>query len=181
MSTSNPPKSFDLKRCLSLLPAEPGVYIMKDRKGKIVYIGKSVNLRSRVRSYFSGGDKRRFVKHLPRILSDIEVIVTANGEDALELESSLIRRHRPRFNVVIKRAGVWLRLDKTVEWPRVELCYSPEQDEATYFGEYPSKRVAQGTMEFLERHFQLRTCDDLAMKHRTKPCFQHQIKRCLAP
>jgi excinuclease ABC subunit C len=172
---------YDYQARLTTIPHEPGVYLMKDRRGTIIYIGKSVDLRARVRSYFNGGDPRPFVQHLPKVLGDIEILVTDSGEEALRLEAALIRQHLPRYNIAIKRHGVWLRLDERDPWPRVQITRRPEPDGARYFGEYPTGRSAWATTQLLERHFLLRTCDDAAMKLRSRPCLQHQIKRCLAP
>lgn len=178
---ATPAKLYDHKKRLETIPQEPGVYLMKDRRDKIIYIGKSINLRARVRSYFSGSDPRPFVQHLPRVLGDIEILVTETEEEALQLEAALIRRHLPRYNIKIARSGVWLRLDLRQPWPRVELARYPQNDGARYFGEYTSGRSAWRTMQLLERHFLLRTCDDSTMSHRSRPCMQYQIKRCLAP
>ncbi len=172
---------YDYAERLKTIPHEPGVYIMKDRRDKIVYIGKSINLRNRVRSYFSGQDKRPFVKHLPKLLGDIEIIITETDEAALQLEGRLIRHHLPRYNIAIKRQGVWLRLDLREDWPRIKVVRRPEQDGARYFGEYPSGGSVHRTTQLLERYFMLRTCEDGEFRNRVRPCMQHQIKRCLAP
>jgi excinuclease ABC subunit C len=140
-----------------------------------------VDLKARVRSYFSGGDKRPFVKRLPGLLGDIEIIVTQTDEEAWRLEASLIRRHRPKYNIAIAREGVWLRLDPKGFWPTLGVVRRPERDGARYFGEYASWQKAYSIRDLVDRYFQLRTCDDATLRNRVRPCLQYQIKRCLAP
>lgn len=175
------PAPFDIEARLKTLPRAPGVYIMKDRAGAIIYVGKSVNLRQRVRSYFRGGDPRPFVRRLPRLLGDIETIVTETEFEALRLEASLIRGHRPRYNVALMDDSLWVRVDVTKAWPTVEVVRKVKQDGARYFGQYPSASAARRTTELINRNFLLRTCSDSEMKRRERPCIQYQIKRCLAP
>ncbi len=175
------PAPFDIEARLKAIPQAPGVYIMKDRKGEIIYVGKSINLKARVRSYFRGGDTRSFVKRLPRLLGDIETIVTGNEFQALRLEASLIRGHRPKFNVALMNDSLWLRIDPRVPWPTVDVVREVANDGARYFGEYPSGGAARRSTELLTRHFMLRTCSDAEMARRDRPCLQYQIKRCLAP
>ncbi len=175
------PVSFDIEARLKTIPKAPGVYIMKDRQGTIIYVGKSINLRQRVRSYFRGGDPRPFVKRLPKLLGDIETIVTASEFEALRLEASLIRGHRPRYNVALMDDSLWLRIDVTNPWPMVQVVRKVERDGARYFGQYPSASAARRTTELLNRQFLFRTCSDQELKSRDRPCLQYQIKRCLAP
>jgi excinuclease ABC subunit C len=102
-------------------PTQPGVYVMKNLKGKIVYIGKATNLKSRLRSYFTGGDPRPFVRRLARVLGDVETILTANEKEAVLLENRLIKAHQPAYNVSARDKILVLRIDTQVEWPRVEV------------------------------------------------------------
>ena len=111
----------DLQDKLDHLPSGPGVYLMKDREGRIVYVGKAVNLRSRVRSYFNrAGDSRAFVPLLEELLGDIETILTPSEKEALILENTLIKKHKPRFNVMLRddKSFISLRLDKTQGLPQ---------------------------------------------------------------
>ncbi|MDW8280604.1 MAG: excinuclease ABC subunit UvrC [Myxococcales bacterium] len=173
-----------LKELLERLPAEPGVYLMKDKKGRVLYVGKAQNLRARVRSYFArGSDGRAFVRLLDRLVADIETIVTGNEKEALLLENNLIKQHRPRFNVklVDDKNYLVLRLDMRADYPRLEVTRRIRDDGARYFGPYHSATACRQTLEVVNRHFKLRTCTDQVMRSRRRPCLQYQIKRCDAP
>jgi excinuclease ABC subunit C len=175
---------FDFAACLALIPHEPGCYLMKDHKGKIIYIGKAKDLKNRVRNYFQpSGDPRPFVKRLPQLLSQIETIITSNEKEALILENTLIKLHKPRYNVMLKddKHYLSLRIDPEQRWPRVEVVRRPKQDHALYFGPYDSATAIRKTLQVLNKFFMLRTCPDSILEHRTRPCLQYQIKRCLGP
>ncbi len=165
------------------LPDLPGVYVMRDRKGTIVYVGKARRLRVRVRQYFNGTDTRHFIPFLSGLLGDIETVVTSNDKEALLLENNLIKKHRPRFNVKLRddKQFLVLRLDPKAQWPRLELVRRMRQDGANYFGPYHSANSARHTLRVVNRYFKLRTCTDYTLAHRSRPCLQHQIGRCPAP
>ncbi len=180
------PRAHSLEELLEIverLPLEPGVYIMRDRKGRVVYVGKARKLRNRVRQYFNGHDTRDFVPQLGRVLGDIETVVTANDKEALLLENNLIKQHRPRFNVKLRddKQYLVLRLDTRADWPRLEVVRNYAKDGALYFGPYHSASRARATLRVVNRHFQLRTCTDHVLNSRTRPCLQYQIGRCPAP
>jgi excinuclease ABC subunit C len=170
---------------LSRIPTSPGVYLMKDKKGRVIYVGKAKDLRARVRSYFRGGDERPFVVlgHLGRLIGDIETVVVNNEKEALLLENNLIKQHQPRFNVKLTddKNYLVLRIDPRKSWPRVEVGRKIADDDARYFGPYHSATSARETLRLINRHFQLRTCTDHVLAQRTRPCILHQIKRCPAP
>src|SRR5258706_2810473 len=170
---------------LETLPAQPGCYLFKDKKGVIVYVGKAKSLRSRVRSYFqqSSSDDRPFIPLLQRTLGDFETIVTASEKEAAILEDSLIKEHRPRYNVKLRddKSYLCLRIDTSHPWPRVEPVRRPSPDGARYFGPYHSATAARRTLHLVNKHFQLRTCSDQELGQRKRPCLQYQIRRCLAP
>ncbi len=173
-----------LREVLDRIPAEPGVYLMKDKKGRVVYIGKAASLRARVRSYFTrSGDTRAFVSLLGRLLSDVETVVTNNEKEALLLENNLIKKHQPRFNVNLRddKNYLVLRLDPRLDYPRLEVVRRIGTDGARYFGPYHSATSARETLTVVNRHFKLRTCSDHVMASRRRPCLQYQIKRCDAP
>ncbi len=173
-----------VQKILETLPTEPGVYLMKDRKGRVIYIGKASSLRARVRSYFNrGGDGRAFIAHLDKLLGDIETIVTNNEKEALLLENTLIKQHQPRFNVKLTddKNYLVLRLDARLKFPRLEVRRKIGEDGAKYFGPYHSATSCRHTLQVVNRHFKLRTCTDHVMRTRKRPCLQHQIKRCDAP
>lgn len=179
-----PPRKT-LAEILESIPAAPGVYIMKDRRGKTVYIGKAAVLRNRVRQYFqaASGDNRDFVPLLEGIVGDIETVITSNEKEALLLENTLIKKHQPRFNVNLKddKNFLVLRLDPEGEWPRLEVVRRLGEDGAYYFGPYHSATSCRETLRVVNRHFQLRTCTDHVLHNRRRPCLQYQIKRCPAP
>lgn len=162
---------------------------MRDRKGKIVYVGKAKNLNHRVRSYFNeSGDARAFIAILPKILSVIETIVTENEKEALILENTLIKVHKPKFNIRLKddKSFLSLKVNFNSKWPRVEVIRSRSQDRKKkknerLFGPFHNAKSIRQTLGILNRYFQLRTCPDSVLNSRIRPCLQHQIKRCPAP
>ncbi|NNK43843.1 MAG: excinuclease ABC subunit UvrC [Myxococcales bacterium] len=173
------------QRKLDKLPASPGVYVFRGVDGKALYVGKARSLRSRVRSYFQPGssDVRAFVRRLERELVDIETFVTHTDKEAALLENQLIKSHQPRYNVKLRddKEYLSLRLDAKRPWPRLEVVRRPKPDGAQYFGPYHSATAARQTLRLVNRYFQLRTCTDTEFRKRSRPCLQHQIKRCPAP
>jgi excinuclease ABC subunit C len=173
-----------LEEKLERLPAEPGVYLMKDARGEVIYVGKAVNLRSRVKSYFGrSSDTRAFVPILEGVLHDVDTVLVSNEKEALLLENELIKRHQPRFNVLLKddKNFICLRLDPAAEWPRLEVVRHFKRDGALYFGPYASASSIRETLRTINRYFQLRTCSDHTLHHRKRPCLLYQIGRCPAP
>src|SRR5580692_12372151 len=170
---------------LASLPAAPGVYLFKDKKGVVVYVGKAKSLRSRVKSYFQAGgsDDRYFIPLLQHSLGDLDTIVTSTEKEATILENNLIKEHRPRFNVKLRddKDFLCLRLLAGHPWPRLDIVRRPNPDGARYFGPYHSATSARRTLHLVNKHFQLRTCGDAELAARRRPCLQFQIKRCPAP
>ena len=165
-------------------PTSPGVYLMRDKKGVVVYVGKAGNLRARLRSYFArSGDERFFVKLLDHVLGDIEVVLTQTATEALLVEDQLIKTHQPRFNVKLKddKNFLNLRLSAAHAFPRLEVVRKRKKDGARYFGPYASATSIRRTLRLVNRHFQLRTCTDSQFDNRSRPCLEFQIKRCPAP
>jgi len=165
------------------LPTRAGVYLFKDRRGTVIYVGKAVNLRARVRQYLAGADGRAMVPYLVRQAADVEVVVTDTEKEALLLENHLIKRHRPRYNVKLRDDANFLhvRIDPRRRWPRVELVRRIADDGARYFGPYASASKARSALAFLQRAFPLRTCTDQVLASRDRPCLLHQMHRCVAP
>ncbi|MEO8800988.1 MAG: excinuclease ABC subunit UvrC [Polyangiaceae bacterium] len=172
---------------LQSLPAQPGCYLFKDKKGEVVYVGKAKSLRSRVRSYFQEGssDNRIFIPILLRTIGDLETIVTLTEKEAAILENTLIKEHRPRYNVKLRddKDYLCLRIGTDHPWPRLTPVRgrSMKKDGARYFGPYHSATAARRTLHLINKHFQLRTCSDSELENRRRPCLQYQIKRCPAP
>lgn len=168
---------------LENLPNTPGVYLMKDAKGRIFYVGKAKKLRDRIRSYALGTDTRRFVALLDVFLHDLEVVLVHSEKEALLLENELIKAHQPRFNVKLTddKRFLCLRLDVRQPYPRLQVVRRFAKDGARYFGPYHSASAIREALRIINRHFQLRTCTDQVMRNRSRPCLQYQIKRCPAP
>ena len=175
----------ELTQKLEGLPHRPGVYLMKDREGRVLYVGKAVDLSNRVRSYFQAGssDTRPFVALLDRLLFDLETVVVSTEKEALFLENELIKKHRPRFNVQLRddKNFLCLRLDRSHPYPRLETVRRPRKDGARYFGPYASAGSIRETLRVVNRFFQLRTCADHVLENRRRPCLLYQIGRCPAP
>ncbi|MCU0692421.1 MAG: excinuclease ABC subunit UvrC [Polyangiaceae bacterium] len=170
---------------LDTLPTRPGCYLFKDKEGIVIYVGKATSLRSRVRSYFQEGgtDTRAMLPHLLRAVTDVDTVVTATEKEATILEDSLVKQHKPRFNVKLRddKSYLSLRLDPSQAYPRLELVRRPSPDGARYFGPHHSATSARRTLNFINKHFHLRTCSDAELSARKRPCLQYHIKRCPAP
>jgi len=173
-----------LREKLDSLPEAPGVYLMKDRRGAVVYVGKAVNLRSRVRSYF-GRDRgeRPLLRYLVAQVADLDTLVTTTEKEALILENNLIKRHRPRYNVRLKDEKTYLslRLERKHPFPRFTLVRRAREDGARYFGPYASAAAARHTLKLVYRAFGIRSCSDGVFANRSRPCLYYQIGQCLAP
>jgi excinuclease ABC subunit C len=172
-----------LKEKMTSAPRSPGVYIMKDTQGKVIYVGKANDLKSRISSYFTGKDTRPMAPFLMSRVSDIEFITTSTEKEALILENNLIKRHRPRYNVNLRDDKTYyhLSLDPTEKYPRLQLVRKRLNNAALYFGPYPSGLAAKETLKFVQQIFPLRSCRNRDFKLRPRPCLEHQIGRCLAP
>lgn len=169
---------------LGSLPSGPGVYLMKDRDGAVIYVGKAVNLRNRVRSYFTRNtDSRAFIPLLEDLVGDVDTVLVTNEKEALLLENELIKKHKPRFNVQLRddKNFICLRLDRHHPYPRLEVVRRFKKDGARYFGPYSSASSIRETLRIINRYFQLRTCSDHALENRRRPCILYQIGRCPAP
>jgi len=177
------PMNESLLNMVNNAPAAPGVYLMKDREGKVIYVGKANNLKSRLRAYSRGADSRYMVPFLVSRVHAVECIVTESEKEALILENTLIKEHRPRYNVIFRDDKTYfsIRIDLTGSFPRFQLVRRPKKDGAKYFGPYPSSASAKETLRFLQSTFPLRTCSDQELKSRTRPCLEFEIRRCLAP
>jgi len=177
-------EALTLEEKLRNLPTAPGVYLHKDDAGKIIYVGKAKNLRSRVRSYFqSGRGHDRKTRELVRRIVDLEFIVTDTEVEALVLESNLIKQHKPRYNVLLKDDKQYPHLKLTVSeaFPRVMITRRIQRDGALYFGPYLPASLARRTIDLINRTFQLRTCDIEIDGRLPRPCLEYHIKRCLGP
>ncbi len=172
-----------LKEKMTSAPRSPGVYIMLDAPGKVIYVGKANDLKSRIASYFTGNDTRPMAPFLMARVHDIEFITTSTEKEALILENNLIKKHRPRYNVILRDDKTYyhLSLDPAEKYPRLQLVRKRLQNTALYFGPYPSGLAARETLRFVQQVFPLRTCRNRDFQLRARPCLEYQIGRCLAP
>ncbi len=156
---------------------------MKDQAGEVIYVGKAKNLRSRVRSYFRGGDGRFQISFLMRRVQEIDTIVTDTEEQAFLLERDLITKYKPRYNIRLKddKAYLNIRIDLNQAWPRLELVRKIEQDGAKYFGPYTFSHELKSVLDLIKKIVPLRTCSNTVFYNRQRPCLEYQIKRCPGP
>ena len=173
-----------LKERLDSLPTRPGVYLMKDVAQKVVYVGKAINLRNRVRSYFhaTGGHTRK-VRRLVEHIDDFEFIVTDSELEALILECNLIKKHRPRFNVRLKddKRYPYIKITVQEDYPRIYTVRRMQSDGARYFGPYTSSKAVHQTMELLRKLFPYLTCKREITGQDKRPCLYYHIGRCAGP
>ena len=166
------------------LPREPGVYLFKDAKGQVIYVGKAKELRTRVTSYLrEGADDRHQIQFLLARAESLDYMVTETEQEALILENNLIKKHRPRYNIFLRddKTYVNIRLNTDHPFPRLTIVRRPRKDKATYFGPYASAGSVRSTLRMLGRAFPLRTCSDSQLAARKRPCLYYYIKRCPAP
>lgn len=166
------------------IPTNPGVYLYKDKGGRIIYVGKARNLKNRVYSYFRPDNQltaktRAMMSHA----ESIEFLTTNTEKEALLLEASLIKKHRPHYNIVLRddKQYILFRIAVKTPYPRLEVVRKVKKDGAHYFGPFTSSQAAKETWKTLHGVFPLRRCTDKAMKNRVRPCLYHHIGLCLAP
>src|SRR5438034_10730516 len=171
---------------LKRLPTKPGVYLFRDARGEVLYIGKAKSLRSRVRSYFQAGrgDTRTSIPQLVNRVADLEVIVTGTEAEALHLEQNLVKRHRPPFNVRLRDDKSFPYIAVTVEddYPRVMFTRERHRRGVVYFGPYANAKKVRETLDVLNRVFPYRPCEGPQPgRHSGIPCLDYHIERCHAP
>jgi excinuclease ABC subunit C len=177
-------KFDELKELIKEYPVLSGVYLMKSAQDKIIYVGKAKNLRNRVRSYFTDSkDHTPKTRFLVQNINHIEYIITKTEVEAFLLEASLIKKHRPKYNIRLRddKSYPYIRLTWNEEFPRLYLSRKVKKDGSLYFGPYTSGGAVFGTIRFLNRTFKIRDCTDAMLKSRKRPCMTHQIGRCTAP
>ncbi len=173
-----------VKEQLARLPTSPGVYLMKDAGGNILYVGKAANLRNRVRSYF--GQSQKLSPKLERMVSrvgDIDFFVTASEQEALVLELNLIKRHRPYYNARLKddKSFPYLKIDLGEDWPRVQITRRLAEDGSRYFGPFASARSVRQALKVVKEIFPFRSCSITITGTLPRPCLEYDIHRCAAP
>jgi excinuclease ABC subunit C len=178
-----PVSPFDAKSYVDALPSRPGVYRMLDAEGAILYVGKARNLKSRVGSYFQPSNVQPKVQALVAKTAGMEVTITSSDTEALLLEFNLIKKHRPRFNVVLRddKSFPYVHLETAHDFPRLNFYRGSRKEAGRFFGPYPSAGAVRETLQQLQKLFRLRNCEDLYFANRSRPCLQYQIERCTAP
>ncbi len=177
-------QSIDLDKKLSMVSSEPGVYLIKDARGKIIYIGKAGNLKKRIGSYFSRQAQLDIkTRALVGKISTFETIITRTEKEALILESNLIKRHKPRYNVILKDDKRYpsLRLDINSPYPNLTIVRKIKKNGSIYFGPFTSSNAVRETLKIINKTFKLRKCKTKEFKKRSRPCLNFQIKACFAP
>jgi len=181
--------SDHLMEKLSDVSTGPGVYLMKDAGGEIIYVGKALNLKKRLSSYFTGADSNRQQQTnlktglLIKKITSFETIITGTEKEALILESNLIKKHRPRYNVILKDDKRYpsLRLDVKSPYPKLAIVRKTGNDDAIYFGPFASSQAIRRTLRLIHKTFRLRKCKTVNLKKRTRPCLNFQMGTCLGP
>ena len=174
----------ELRAQVAALPAKPGVYTFRDQSGKVIYVGKAANLRSRVRSYF--GSPRSLegkTRKLSARIAALEIVTTRTEQDALHLEATLVKRHQPLFNVRLKddKHYPYLKVDVDSPWPRVTITRRVQNDGARYFGPYASAKSVRTSLDLVKKLFPWRSCDKEITGSDPRPCLDYYIRRCIAP
>lgn len=172
---------FDIEAELKKLPEKPGVYIMRDKNDNIIYVGKAISLKNRVKSYFRKTDKTQRIKKMVSLIDHFEYIVVDNEAEALILECNLIKKNRPKFNVLLKddKTYPYIKIDMSTDFPNVYITRKLKNDGSKYFGPYANPGAAKEMLNFIKQKYKIRQCRTL--KIRTRPCLNYHIQRCLAP
>ena len=172
---------FDIEEELKKLPNKPGVYLMHDKDDNIIYVGKAVILKNRVRQYFRKNNKTTRIEKMVSLIDHFEYIVVESEDEALILECNLIKKYRPKFNVLLKddKSYPYIKVDIKSDYPGVFMTRRILNDGAKYFGPYPSVSNAKEMVNFIKEKFQIRQCKNF--KNRDRACLNYHIKKCLAP
>ena len=172
---------FNIEEELKKLPNKPGVYVMRDKDDNIIYVGKAVSLRNRVRQYFRKNDRTARIEKMISLIDHFEYIVVDNEAEALILECNLIKKNRPKFNVLLKddKTYPYIKIDLKSDYPGVFITRRVINDGSKYFGPYANPGAAREMVDFIKQRYKIRQCKTL--KPRTRPCLNYHINRCLAP
>ena len=172
---------FNIEEELKKLPKEPGVYLMKDKDDKIIYVGKAVNLKNRVSSYFRKTNKTERILKMVSLIDHFEYIVVSNEAEALILECNLIKENRPKYNVLLKddKSYPYIKIDVKSDFPNVMITRRVVNDGSKYFGPYANPGAAKEMVNFIKQKYKIRQCRNF--KSNTRACLNYHIKRCLAP
>jgi excinuclease ABC subunit C len=173
----------DIKSFLASLSHHPGVYQMLDAKGEVIYVGKAKDLKKRITSYFSTRVKDTKTLSLIKHIHDIQITVTHTENEAVILECNFIKKHRPRYNILLRddKSYPYILITDQHAYPRIDLYRGPRKKNGLYYGPYPSAQAVREAISLLQKLFKLRTCRDTYFNARTRPCLLYQIDRCTAP
>ena len=172
---------FNIEEELKKLPGKPGVYIMHDKDDKIIYVGKAISLKNRVRQYFRKTNKTKRIQNMVSLIDHFEYIVTDNEAEALILECNLIKKNMPKFNVLLKddKTYPYIKVNIKAEYPDVYITRRILNDGAKYFGPYANSGSAKEMVEYIKSKFKIRQCK--SFKYKDRPCLNYHIKKCMAP
>ena len=172
---------FNIEEELKKLPNKPGVYVMRDKDDNIIYVGKAISLKNRIRQYFRKTNKTERIKKMVSLIDHFEYIVVDNEAEALILECNLIKKNRPKFNVLLKddKTYPYIKIDVKSDFPGVFMTRRVVNDGSKYFGPYANPGSAKEMIDFIKGKYKIRQCK--VLKERTRPCLNYHIGRCLAP
>lgn len=172
---------FDIEKELKKLPDKPGVYIMHDKNDKIIYVGKAINLKRRVTSYFRKTNKTKRIQNMVALIDHFEYIVVENEAEALILECNLIKKNMPKFNVLLKddKTYPYIKINVKDDYPGVYITRRAINDGSKYFGPYANSGSAKEMVDFIKEKFKIRQCK--SFKYKDRPCLNYHIKKCFAP
>ena len=172
---------FNIEEELKKLPNKPGVYVMRDKNDTIIYVGKAISLKNRVRQYFRKNNKTARIEKMVSLIDHFEYIVVDNEAEALILECNLIKKNRPKFNVLLKddKTYPYIKIDVKSDYPGVFITRRVINDGSKYFGPYANPGAAKEMIDFIKQKYKIRQCRTL--KNRERPCLNYHINRCLAP
>jgi excinuclease ABC subunit C len=178
-----PTDAFDIEAFIATLTSRPGVYRMLDAAGEVLYVGKAHDLKKRVSSYFRRGDAALKTRAMVAQVRAVEVTVTHTETEALLLENNLIKRLKPRYNILLRddKSYPYIYLSSDEEFPRFGFHRGSKRSKGQYFGPYPSAAAVRETLNLLQKVFPVRQCENSYYRNRSRPCLQYQIKRCTAP
>lgn len=172
---------FDIEEELKKLPEKPGVYLMHDKDDNVIYVGKAIVLKNRVRQYFRKNNKTPRIEKMVSLIDHFEYIVVGSEDEALILECNLIKKYRPKFNVLLKddKTYPYIKIDVKSDYPSVFMTRKISNDGAKYFGPYPNVGSAKEMVNFIKEKFQIRQCKNF--RNQDRACLNYHIKKCLAP
>lgn len=172
-----------IKTALQDIPRKPGVYLMKNAQGDVLYVGKAKHLKNRVSNYANAGNLSYRILQMVNQVAEVDILIAQNEAEALLMEANLIKRHKPRYNILLKddKSFPYIAVEMHHDYPRIRKHRGSQAADQRYFGPFASVGAVNRTLATLQKAFLLRPCSDTVFANRTRPCLQYQIKRCSAP